>query len=79
MKTKGQLAHAKKRSLIQCFNGGILHLQGLSYVHVMPFMLERIVTIKVCNHAALYGIKVCTSVHTVLANSKEKRKKNLLD
>ena len=36
-------------------------------------MLELIVvTIKVCNHAAMCGIKVCTSVHTVLSNSTEK-------
>ena len=42
-------------------------------------MLELIVTIKVCNHAAMCGIKVCTSVHTVLSNSTEKIKKNLLD
>ena len=34
-------------------------------------MLELIVTIKVCNHVAMYGIKVCTSVHTVLSNSTE--------
>ena len=42
-------------------------------------MLELIVTIKVCNHASMCGIKVCTSVHTVLSNSTEKIKKNLLD
>ena len=38
-------------------------------------MLKQIVTIKVCNHAAMCGIKVCTSVHTVLSNSTEQIKK----
>ena len=41
-------------------------------------MLELIVTIKVCNHAAMCGIKVCTSVHTVLSNSTEKKNKELI-
>ena len=53
--------------------GNTASLRAILCTCLCHSMLELIaVTIKVCNHAAMCGIKVCTSVHTVLSNSTEK-------